>query len=150
MLGVQKTSAALARSSHGVMSVGEQPEGSAVEPMPDVLGGLCSSSKEDTEAILRHALSSPAVAVPSPVPAADVGQPKAVLAEQAPAARPSSSPPPARPLAEEIRPRDMAETSAQGARQAGQPSLFMSKSVWCTFCVYCLHPVHFFTYCAKC
>ena len=70
--------------------------------------------------------------------AADVGQPEAVLAEQAPAARPSSSPPPARPLAEEIRPfgpspHDMAETSAQGARQAVQPGLFMSKSVWCTF-----------------
>ena len=89
------------------------------------------------------------------MPAADVGQPKAVLAEQAPAAWPSSSPLPAKPLAEEIRPfgpspHDMAETSAQGARQAGQPGLFMSKSVWCTFCVYCLRPVHFFTYCAKC
>ncbi|XP_066320618.1 uncharacterized protein [Miscanthus floridulus] len=129
--GRLEASAALARSSHGAMSVGEQPEGSVVEPMPDVLGGLCSSSEEDTEAVLWHAPSSPTVVAPSPVPAADVGQLEAVLAEQAPVARPSSSPPPARPLAEEIRPfgpspHDMAETSAQGARQATQPRLFMS------------------------
>ena len=118
-----KASAAPARSSHGAMSVGEQPEGSAVEPMPDILGRLCSSSKEDTEAVLRHAPSSPTVVAPSPVPAADVGQPEVVLAQQAPVARRSSSPPLARPLAEEIRPfgpspHDMAETSAQGAQQA--------------------------------
>ena len=132
--GHPEASAAPARSSHGAMSVGEQPEGSAVEPMPDILGGLCSSSEEDTEAVLRHAPSSPAVVVPSPVPAADVGQLEAVLAEQAPAAQFSSSPPPVRPLAEEIRPfgpspHDMAETFAQGARQAAQPGLFMSEFV---------------------
>ena len=158
-------SAAPARSSHGAVSVGEQPEGSTAEPMPDILGGLCSSSEEGMEAALRHAPSSPAVVAPSPMPVADVGQLEAVLAEQAPAAQSSSSPPPVRPLAEEIRPfgpspHDMAETSAQGARQAGQPGLFMSKSVWCTFlclllfgahfCVYYLRPVHLFTYCAKC
>ena len=61
-----------------------------------------------------------------------------MLAEQAPTARSSSSPPPVRPLAEEIwlfgpLPHDTAETSAQGARQAAQPGLFMSKSIWCTF-----------------
>jgi len=128
-VGRPKTGVAPVRSSHGATSVGEQLEGSAIEPMPDVLGGLCSSSEEDTEAIPRHAPSSPAIVAPSPVPTADVGQPEAVLAEQALAARPSSSPPPARPLAEEIRPfgpspHDMVETSAQGARQAAQPFVF--------------------------
>jgi len=106
--------------------------------MPNILGGLCSSSEEGTEAVLRQAPSSPVVVVPSPVLVVDVGQLEAVLAEQAPAAQSSLSPPPVRPLAEEIRPfgpspHDMAETSTQGARQAGQPGLFMSKSVWCTF-----------------
>ena len=136
--GSPEASAALARSSHGAVSVGEQPEGSATEPMPDILGGLCSSSEEGAEAILRHAPSSPTIVAPSPVSMADVGQLEAVLAEQALAARSSSSPPPVRPLAEEIRPfgpspHDMAETSAQGARQAAQPGLFMRKFVWCTF-----------------
>jgi len=61
-----------------------------------------------------------------------------MLAEQAPAAQSSLSPPPARPLAEESQPfgpspHDMAETSAQGARQAAQPRLFMSKFVWRIF-----------------
>ena len=130
-------SAAPARSSHGAVSVSEQPEGSAAEPMLDILGELCSSSEEGAEAVLRHA-PSPTVVAPSPVPVVDVGQLEAVLAEQAPAVGSSLSPPPIRPLVEEIRPfgpspHDMAETFAQGARQAAQPWLFMSKFVWCTF-----------------
>jgi hypothetical protein len=85
--------------------------------MPDILGGLYSSFEEGAEAVLWHAPSSPTVVAPSPVPVADVGQPKAVLAEQALAAQSSSSPPPVRPLAEESQPfgpspHDMAETSA--------------------------------------
>ena len=84
-----------------------------------------------------HVPSSPATVAPSPVPAANVGRLEAALAEEAPVARPSLSPPPAGPLAEEVRPfgpspHDMAETSAQRARPAAQPGLFMSKSVWCT------------------
>ena len=99
----------------------KQPKASTADPMPNIFGGLYSSSKEGTEVALQHAPSSPAIVVPSPVPAADIGQPEAVLAEQALAARSSSSPSPARPLAEEIQPfgpslHDMAETSAQGAR----------------------------------
>ena len=118
-----EASAALARSLHGAASVAEQPEASAADPMPDIFGGLYSSSEEGAEVALQHAPSSPAVVAPSSAPAADVGQPEAVLAEQAPAAQSSLSPPPARPLAEESRPfgpspHDMAETSAQGARQA--------------------------------
>ena len=54
--------------------------------MPDIFGGLYSSSEEGAEVALQHAPSSPAIVVPSPVPAADIGQPEAVLAEQAPAA----------------------------------------------------------------
>ena len=88
--------------------------------MPDILGGLYSSSEEGAEAVLRHAPSSPTIVAPSPMPVADVGQLEAMLAKQAPAAQSSSSPLPIRPLAEEIRPfgpspHDMAETSAQGA-----------------------------------
>ncbi|XP_066342119.1 actin cytoskeleton-regulatory complex protein PAN1-like [Miscanthus floridulus] len=121
--GRAEASAALARTLHGATSVAEQPEASVADPMPDIFGGLYSSSEEGTEAILQHAPLSPAVVAPSPAPAANVGQPEAVLAEQAPAAQSSSSPPPARPLAEESRPfgpspHDMAGTSAQGARQA--------------------------------
>ncbi|XP_066389611.1 uncharacterized protein [Miscanthus floridulus] len=119
------------RSSHGATSIDEQPDDSAVEPMPDVLGGLCSSFEEDTEAIPRHVPSSPATATPLPVPVADVGRLEPTLAEEAPAARPSLSPLPAGPLAEEVRPfgpspHDTAETSAQRARQAALPRLFMS------------------------
>ena len=133
-VGRPKTGVALARSSHGATSVGERPEDSAAEPMPDVLSGLCSSSEEDTEAILRHVPPSSATVAPSPEPAADVGRLEAALAEEALAARPSSSPPPAGLLAEEVRPfgpspHDTVETSAQRARQAALPGLFMSKFV---------------------
>ena len=69
--------------------------------MPDIFGGLYSSSKDGAEVALQHAPSSPAVVAPSSMPAVDIGQPKVVLAEQAPVAQSSSSPPPARPLAEE-------------------------------------------------
>ena len=91
--------------------------------MPDIFCGLYSSSEDGVENALRHAPSIPAVVAPSSAPVADVGQPEAVLAEQAPVAQSSLSPPPARPLAEESRPfglspHDMAETSAQGARPA--------------------------------
>ena len=91
--------------------------------MPNILGGLCSSSEEGTEAVLRQAPLSPIVVAPSPMLVVDVGQLEAVLAEQAPAAQSSLSPPPVRPLAKEIRPfgpspHDMAETSTQGARHA--------------------------------
>ena len=121
--GRSEASAALARSLHGAASVAEQPEASAADPMPDIFGRLYSSSEDGAEAALRRAPSIPAVVAPSSTPAVDVGQPEAVLAEQALAAQSSSSPPPARPLAEEIRPfgpspHDMAKTSAQGARQA--------------------------------
>ena len=109
-----------------------------MNPMPNIFGGMSSSSEEGVEVGLRHAPPAPAVALSPPAPEAVDGQPEAMLAEQAPAARSSSSPPPVRLLAEEIRPfrpspHDMAETSAQGARQAAQPGLFMSKSIWCTF-----------------
>ncbi|XP_066374545.1 cell wall protein TIR4-like [Miscanthus floridulus] len=115
--GRPETGVVLACSSHGATSVGERPEDSAVEPMPDVLGGLCSSSEEDTEAILRHVPSSSATIVPSPVPTANVGWLEATLAEEALVARPSSSPPSVGPLAKEVRPfgpspHDMVETSA--------------------------------------
>ena len=94
--------------------------------MPDIFGGLYSSSEEGVEVVLEHAPSSPTVVVPSPAVVAPSLASEAVLAEQAPAARSSSSPPPARPLAEESRPfgpspHDMAETSAQGLGR--RPSL---------------------------
>ena len=119
--GRPEASAAPACSLHGASSVAEQPEASAADPMSDIFGGLYSSSEDGAEAALRRAPSILAVVAPSSAPAADVGQPEAVLAEQAPAAQSSSSPPLARPLAEESRPfgpspHDMAETSAQGAR----------------------------------
>ena len=115
--GRLEASAAPACSLHGATSVAEQPEASAADPMPDIFGGLYSSSEEGTEVALQHAPSSPAVVAPSSMPAADVGQPEAVLAEQAPVAQSSSSPPPARLLAEDSRPfgpspYDMVETSA--------------------------------------
>ncbi|XP_066373503.1 uncharacterized protein [Miscanthus floridulus] len=126
-----KASAAPARSLHGAASVAEQPEASAADPMPDIFGELYSSSEEGTEVVLQHAPSSPAVVAPPPALEADVGQPEAVFAEQAPAAQSSLSPPPTRPWAKESRPfgpspHDRVETSAQGARQAAQPGLFMS------------------------
>ncbi|XP_066333268.1 uncharacterized protein [Miscanthus floridulus] len=126
-----EASAAPARSLHGAASVTEQPEASAADPMPDIFGGLYSSSKEGAEVVLQHAPSSPTVVAPSPMPEADVGQPEVVLAEQALAAQSSLSPPPARPRAKESQPfgpspHDREETSAQGARQVAQPGLFMS------------------------
>ena len=60
--------------------------------MPDIFGGLYSSSEDGTEVALQHAPSFAAVFAPSSAPAADVGQLEAVLAEQAPAAQSSSSP----------------------------------------------------------
>ena len=99
--GRPEAGAAPARSLHGATIFTEQLEASAVDPLPDIFGGLYSSSKEGAEVALQHAPSSPAVVAPSSAPAADVGQPEVVLAEQAPAAQSSSSPPPARPWAEE-------------------------------------------------
>jgi len=136
--GRPEASAAPARSLHGAASVAEQLEASAADPMPDIFGWLYSSSEDGAEDALRLAPSIPAIVAPSSVPAADIGQPEAVLAEQAPTAQSSLSPPPAQPLAEESRPfgpspHDMAETSAQGARQVAQPRLFMSKFVWRIF-----------------
>jgi len=84
--GCPGASAALARTSHGAVSVGEQPEASAADPMPNILGGLYSSSEDGVEAALRRAPSIFAVVAPSSAPAADVGQPEVMLAEQAPAA----------------------------------------------------------------
>ena len=115
--GRSEASAALACSLHGVASVAEQPEASAADPMPDIFGGLYSSSEDGAEVALQHAPSFPIVVAPSSMPAADVGQPEAMLAEQAPALQSSSSPLPVRPLAKESRPfgpspHDMAETSA--------------------------------------
>jgi len=135
--GCPETGVVPACSSHGATSVGEWPEDSAAEPMPDVLGGLCSSSKEDTEAVSRRVPPPSATVVLSLAPAADVGRSEAALAEEAPAARSSSSPPPTGPLAGEVRPlwpssHDAAGTSAQRARQAALPGLFMSKLVWWT------------------
>ena len=105
--------------------------------MPDILGGLCSSSEEDTEVIPRHVPSSPAIVAPSPVPAADVERLDAAPTEEAPAARASLSPPPSGPLADEVRllgpsPHDTAETSAQRAQQAALPGLYMCRSIWRT------------------
>jgi hypothetical protein len=105
--------------------------------MPDVLGGLCSSSVEDTEAIPWHAPSSPAAVAPSPVPTADVERLDAAPAEEAPAARASLSPPSSGPLADEVRllgpsPHDTAETSAQRAQEAALPGLYMCRSIWRT------------------
>ena len=115
--GCPEASAAPACSLHCASSVAEQPEASAADPMPDIFGGLYSSSEDGAEVALQHAPSFPAVVAPSFTPAADIGQPEAVLAEQAPTAQSSLSPPPARPLAEESRPfgpssHDMAEMSA--------------------------------------
>ena len=126
-----------AHPSHGATSVGDRPEDSAAEPMPDVLGRLCSSSEEDTEAVPRRVPSPSATVALSPAPAANVGRPEAAPTEEALVARPSSSPPPTGPLAGEVCPLgpssyDAAETSAQRARQAALPGLFMSKLVLCT------------------
>ena len=139
--GHPEASVAPARSSHGAVSVGEHPECSAVEPMPDILGGLCSSSEEDTEAIPRHAPSSPTVVAPSPVPAADVERLDAAPAGEAPAARASLGPPSSGPPADEVRLpgpslHDTAETSAQRAQEAALPGLYMCRSIWRTpFCL---------------
>ncbi|XP_066320528.1 uncharacterized protein [Miscanthus floridulus] len=126
-----KASAAPACSLHGAASVVEQPEASAADPMPGIFGGLYSSSEEGAEVVLEHAPLSPAVVALSLAVVAPSLAPEVVLVEQAPVAQSSSSPPPARPLAEEIRPfgpspHDGAKTSAQGARQVAQPWLFMS------------------------
>ncbi|XP_066342308.1 uncharacterized protein [Miscanthus floridulus] len=126
-----EASAAPACSPHSAASGAEQPEASVANPMPDIFGGLYSSSKEGTEAVSPHAPSPPTVAVSPPAPEAAIRQPKALLAEHASAVRASSSPPPARPLVGGSRPsgpspHDGAETSAQGARQAARPGLFMS------------------------
>jgi len=96
-MGRPEASAAPARSLHGVTSGAEQPEASAVNPMPDIFGGMSSSSEEGVEVDLRHAPPAPAVASPPPAPEAVDGQPEAMLAEQAPAARSSSSPLPSGP-----------------------------------------------------
>ena len=93
-------SAAPACTSHGAVSVGEQPEASAADPMPNIFGGLYSSSEEGAEVILQHAPLSPIVAAPPPAPE----EPEAVLTEQALAARSSSIPPPTMPRAVESRP----------------------------------------------
>jgi len=85
--------------------------------MPKIFGGLSSSSEEGAEVDLRHDPPAPAIGAPPPTLEAVVGQPEAMLAEQAPAAR---------------SPHDRAETSAQGAQQAAHPGLFMSKLVWRT------------------
>ena len=108
--GRPEASAAPARSLHGVTSGAEQPEASAVNPMPNIFGGMSSSSEEGTEVGLRHAPPALAVALPPPTPEAVDGQPKAMLAEQAPAARSSSSPLPSRPSGPS--PHDREETSA--------------------------------------
>ena len=79
--GRPEASAAPACSLHGAASVAEQPEASAADPMPDIFGGLYSSSEDGAEVALQHAPLFPTVVAPSSVPAADVGQPEAVLAE---------------------------------------------------------------------
>ena len=50
--GRSEASAAPACSLHGAASVAEQPEASAADPMPDIFGGLYSSSEEGAEAVL--------------------------------------------------------------------------------------------------
>ena len=143
--------AAPARSLHDATSGAEQPEASAANPMPNILGGLSSSSEDGAEVSLRHGAPAPAAALPPPAPEAVIGRPEALLAEQVLAARPSSILPPVMPRAVESRPsgpspHDGAETSFQGARRAADPALFMSKFVWRTFFVYCLRSVYSFVY----
>jgi len=106
--------------------------------MPDILGGLCSSSEEGTEAVPPRASSPPPVTSSPPGPGVGVGQPEALLAEHASAVWASPSPPPARPLAGSSRPsgpspHDGAEASAQGAHPAACPGPFMSEFVWRAF-----------------
>ena len=79
--GRPEASAAPVCSLHGAASVAEQPKASTADPMPDIFGGLYSSSEEDAEVALRHTPLFPADVAPSSVPAVDVGQPEAVLAE---------------------------------------------------------------------
>ena len=81
-----------------------------MNPMPDIFGGMSSSSEEDTEVGLQHAPPAPAVALSPPAPEAVDGQLEATLAEQAPTARSSSSPLPSRPSGPS--PHDREETSA--------------------------------------
>ena len=133
-----ETDVAPACSPQGAASGAEQPEASATNPMPNILGGLCSSSKEGTEAVPPRTSSPPPVTSSPPEPGAGVGQPEALLAEHASAVRASPSPPPARPLAGSSRPsgpspHDGAEASAQGAHQAACPGPFMSEFVWRAF-----------------
>ena len=71
--GRPEASAAPKCSLHCAASVAEQPEASAADPIPDIFGGLYSSSEEGAEAVLQHAPSSPAVVAPSPAPAANIG-----------------------------------------------------------------------------
>ena len=92
-----EASPAPARSSHGATSGAEQPEASVANPMPNILGGMSSSSEEGVEVDLRHAPPAPAIASPPPTLEAIDGQPEAMLAEQAPAARSSFSPLPVEP-----------------------------------------------------
>jgi len=101
-----------------------------VNPMPNIFGGMSSSSEEGAEVGLRHAPPAPTVALSPPALEAVDGQPEAMLAEQASAAWSSSRPLPSRPSGPS--PHDRAETSAQGAQQAAHPGLFMSKLVWGT------------------
>jgi len=127
--GLKETDVAPACSPQGAASGAEQPEASAANPMPNILGGLCSSSEEGMEAVLPCASSSSPVTSSPPGPGASVGQPEALLAEHASAVRASPSPPPGRPLAGSSRPsrpspHDGAEASAQGAHQAACPRAF--------------------------
>ena len=71
--GRPEASAAPACSLHGAASVAEQPEASAADPMPDIFGGLYSSSEDGAEDAFRHAPSIPAVVAPSSTLATDVG-----------------------------------------------------------------------------
>ena len=120
------------RSLHGATSGAEQPEVSVANPMPNILGGMSSSSEGGVEANLRRASPAPASALPPSAPKAVVGQPEAMLEEQALAAWPSSSPLPAvlrgkggRPSGPS--PDDRAEASTRGAQQAAHPRFFMSE-----------------------
>jgi len=79
----------------GAAGSAEQPEASAANPMPDIFGGLYSSSEEGELDILRREAASPPPAAVDSQPLADEEWPETVPSVRSPVVEPvSCSPPP--------------------------------------------------------